>query len=327
MFMKIEQTLRPSQIKDKILDVNKEVQIFFEKSSKSQKIPIFFDDEKIAKLINLGGWNCHPPTPMLSGLTEWYRKNSAKAGDIVIIEKLNGYIHLSIRKTEHFQESLLLKRNSIVLSSQHGNSTDCRHLSALFKKLNSFVNLNDYSDEKWCNRNYSFDEYFLYILCWAAWFPERQEAVWKQVRKSFTDIGKRLNEYSPGDIKRLTDRYPLPWEKKWAERLIDYLLKHSLTTENLIDKLKNEGYESAKRELQGIVGTTEEKIVSCWLRDIARLDAFPIDTRIRDLLHTYDIPVSSDFIIEYCKQNSVPVRNIARALYDNAESLVNKKLL
>lgn len=80
--------------------------------------------------------------------------------------------------------------------------------------------------------------------------------------------------------------------------------------------LRKMGYSDARTKLQEIVGTESEKIVDCWLRDVVRLDAFPIDSRIKTLLRKYKIPVDGDFIIECCKENNIPVREFNRALYD-----------
>jgi hypothetical protein len=165
--------------------------------------------------------------------------------------------------------------------------------------------------------DYTVDEYFLYILCWAGWLPERQEKVWKEVRDRFNKLGKQLNAFRPSDVEKLGESYPLPWQKKWLRRLIDFLVVNSLTAQGFSVLLRKAGYERARKKLQEIVGTEAEKIVNCWLRDIVKIDAFPIDTRIRNLLKKYGIPVDSHFIIKCCEQNNIPIRPFARALYEN----------
>jgi hypothetical protein len=97
MGMKITQTIVESQIKYGILDILKEAQPYFSRSYVSVRVHVFFDDESSPKAINLTGWK--NDTPMLTGLTEWYKKNSAAVGDKVIIEVLgNNSYRLSIRK-------------------------------------------------------------------------------------------------------------------------------------------------------------------------------------------------------------------------------------
>jgi hypothetical protein len=143
--------------------------------------------------------------------------------------------------------------------------------------------------------------------------------VWKEVRGRFNKLGKQLHAFQPVDVAKLCESYPLSWQKKWLQRLIDFLQENSLRAQNFIVTLRKMGYENARRKLQEIVGTEAEKIVDCWLRDIVRLNAFPIDARIKDLLKQYRIPIDSDFIIKCCEQNNIPIRPFARALYDKAE--------
>jgi hypothetical protein len=182
------------------------------------------------------------------------------------------------------------------------------------------INLNDYGDEKQCY-DYSTDEYFLWVLCWAGWREKRQEDVWAQVRNIYAKIGKKLNELKPNEIKKICDAYPLGWQKKWANELINYLESKNLTSSDFIDGLRQLGYENARLKLQKIVKTDAEKIVDCWLRDIVKLDAFPIDSRIRKLLKTYGVPDDSNFIINCCNKNNIPIRPLARAIYENADKL------
>jgi len=197
--------------------------------------------------------------------------------------------------------------------------TEASYCQNVLRLLNDLkVNLNAYSDENWCE-NYTVDEYFLYILCWAGWRPKRQKGVWKKVRENFSKLGKQLHTLQPADVKRLSNSYPLNWQKKWLKRLVNFLTNNSLTSRKLVNMLRKMGYEDARTKLQEIVGTESEKIVDCWLRDVVRLDAFPIDSRVRRLLQKYKLPVNSDFIIECCKRYNVPIRPFARALYEYSE--------
>ncbi|MCW3999896.1 MAG: hypothetical protein NWE93_06630 [Candidatus Bathyarchaeota archaeon] len=180
--------------------------------------------------------------------------------------------------------------------------------------------MDEYTDKEWCS-GYSNDEYFLYVLCWAGWRESRQLAVWKEVKQLYDSMGKVLCSYESNEIVRLETVYPLPWQKKWLNKLVAYLTKNSLSTEAFVEQLKISGYENSRNLLQGIVETEAEKIVDCWIRDIVRLDAFPIDVRIRHLFNQYNVPVDSNFIIDCCKKNGIPVRPLARALYRKAEAL------
>ena len=198
----------------------------------------------------------------------------------------------------------------------------CKSFLKLVKDLKALpINLDDYSDEEQ-RCGYSTDEYFLWVLCWAGWREERQEDVWVQVRKIYLMIGKHLNELKPHEIKKICDAYPLGWQKKWADELILYLELHNLTSSNFVKNLRQMGYENARLKLQKIVNTDAEKIVDCWLRDIVKLDAFPIDSRIRKLLRIYRVPDDSNFIINCCNKNNIPIRPLARAIYQNFDSVL-----
>jgi hypothetical protein len=199
-------------------------------------------------------------------------------------------------------------------------SSNCQDIVRLSNDLEAYANIERYNDENWCE-NYSADVYFLYILCWAGWRIERQKKVWQDVRSRFNALGKELCTLQPVDVEELSRAYPLPWQKMWLKRLVDHLVKNSLSAQSYVEMLKAMGYESARNELQGIMETECEKIIDCWLRDVVKLDAFPIDTRIRGLLRKYRIPENSNFIIQCCESNNIPVRALARALYDNAEKL------
>jgi hypothetical protein len=199
-------------------------------------------------------------------------------------------------------------------------SYGCQAFVRLSNDLKSSVDLKKYSDRNWCE-NYTADEYFLYILCWAGWRPKRQEKIWQDVRSRFNALGKELCNLQPIDLKKLAEAYPLPWQKMWLQKLVGYLVKNSLGAQAFVEMLRTIGYRNAQNRLHGIMKTDSEKIVNCWLRDIVRLDAFPIDTRIRALLRKYGIPEDSSFVIQCCKRTNIPVRAVARALYENAERL------
>lgn len=196
--------------------------------------------------------------------------------------------------------------------------TDCQNFLRVVKNLRSKVSLDDYTDNKQLY-DYSVNEYFLFVLCWAGWRVERQLQVWKEIHSKFKTFGRELHELQPVDVAKLSELYPLPWQKKWLRNLINFLKVKSITAQGLVESLRRMGYENARKELQGIVQTDSEKIVDCWLRDIAKIDAFPIDVRIRNLLKKYGIPDDSDFIIKCCKQNNIQIRPLTRALYENAK--------
>jgi len=113
--MKIVQTLVESQIKNGILDILKESQPHFPKSYTAIGISVFFDDDTLARAVNLTGWKFN--TPMLTGLKRWYSKHSATVGDKVVIEVLgNNKYRLSILKSG---EAVPLKKRGEKTATQN----------------------------------------------------------------------------------------------------------------------------------------------------------------------------------------------------------------
>lgn len=82
-----KQKLVASQIKGGFVDLLKDARALFPYSTTSLKVTVFFDSNNtIPVQINLTGWKHN--TPMLTGLTQWFRRNNAKVGDIIEIKKL-----------------------------------------------------------------------------------------------------------------------------------------------------------------------------------------------------------------------------------------------
>lgn len=173
--------------------------------------------------------------------------------------------------------------------------------------------IDDYSDREWCD-DLSSDAYFAKVLTWAGWRPERQEREWDRIRPAVS--GKSLRAIDPRKVP-----YSLPWQRAWFTRLVGHLRSNRMTTKQLVDSLRRMNHMDAKRTLQRIVQTSEEKIVECWLRDVVKVPAFPIDGRVRDVLNRRHIREDSDLIVECAQELGIPVREFARAVYDNADKL------
>jgi len=222
-------------------------------------------------------------------------------------------------------------------SSSGLSNSACESLVRLSKGIELKIKLDDYTDKEWCadlkvdedlGHILTTDEYFLWVLCWGPYGEKRLKSVWEKVQACYDGIGKPpLYKLAPTDTKKLRELYPIKWQKKWLSNLVNYLKEEQLSTRNLVSKLRKEGYEEARKQLQGIVSPEveepAEKIVDCWLRDVVKIDALPIDSRIRSLFEKYKIPDDSDFVIKCCKQNDIPVREFARMVYENAEAMSN----
>jgi hypothetical protein len=107
--------------------------------------------------------------------------------------------------------------------------------------------------------------------------------------------------------------------------LVRHLKSENITAKGLVAQLKIMEYTKVKEKLQGIVDTSSDKIVNCWIRDVLRIDAFPIDTRVRNVLKKYDLPEDSSIIMDWCKSHGISSRIFARAIYDSADVLMKKE--
>lgn len=84
---RVKQKLVASQIKGGFIDLLKDARALFPYSTTSLKMTVFFDsDNTMPVQVSLTGWKHN--TPMLTGLTQWFRRNNAKVGDIIEIKKL-----------------------------------------------------------------------------------------------------------------------------------------------------------------------------------------------------------------------------------------------
>ena len=173
--------------------------------------------------------------------------------------------------------------------------------------------IEQYSDAEWCD-DLSSDAYFAKVLTWAGWRPARQELEWSRIRE--TVLQKPLSEMGSHTVP-----YSLPWQRNWYALLASHLRTNRITAADFVTSLRRMGREDAKRTLLRVVHSSEEKIVECWLRDVVRLPAFPIDGRVREVLKRFHIPDDSDLVVECAERLGIPAREFARAVYENAEEL------
>lgn len=137
-----KQKLVASQIKGGFVDLLKDARALFPYSTTSLKVTVFFDsDNTIPVQINLTGWKHN--TPMLTGLTQWFRRNNAKVGDIIEIRKMpeNCY-RLSFIGKETITSSEV--RSSDVpqikaLKSFPAHISNSRHAKAINTSSSNFV--------------------------------------------------------------------------------------------------------------------------------------------------------------------------------------------
>lgn len=197
-----------------------------------------------------------------------------------------------------------------------------RRVSALWNRVNALGSLADFSDENWCEDISSADVYFVVVLTWGGWREPRQQQVEAEVLRTFTKIAKPINRLNSADVARLTRAYPYAWEKNFLRSMVGYLRRNRTSLTELVRRMVETGPQLASAEMQLAMGTSATKIAACFLRDCARLDVFPIDRRVREVLAEYGLPSDSWAIGSACESLHIPTRVFARAVYSRAEALV-----
>ncbi len=164
------------------------------------------------------------------------------------------------------------------------------------------------------------DQGFLAILTWGPHPPARRKAVWAKVKTAYQEMGVPLHKLTSDQREKLVACYPLRkgWQGKFLRGMILHLGNSGLTLEEFAAKLKEAGPGVARAALQDVFGTSSSKVIDCYLRDILRLDAFPIDAKVRKVLARYNIPPDSYGIVAVCQRMEIPVRILARAVQESA---------
>ncbi len=67
--------------------------------------------------------------------------------------------------------------------------------------------------------------------------------------------------------------------------------------------------------VKGVYGAKEDRIPSSFLRDYAFVDAFPIDTNVREVLEKYELPKNSLELVAWCRRSGLRARRLTRASY------------
>lgn len=187
--------------------------------------------------------------------------------------------------------------------------------------------MEDYQDENWCDE-WSPDTYLLQVLTWGGWHETRQEQVWVEVMNVYKDLAKPLQELKPlntlgpEDLQELKDAYPYKWQKSFLGTVVSYLQRRGTTLTDTVQSFRVLGPKLSLAEMEIAFGTTSTKIASCFLRDSAKLDVFPIDSRVKEVLDHRGLPADSWAIMEACERLRIPTRVFARAVYSRSAELL-----
>ena len=156
---------------------------------------------------------------------------------------------------------------------------------------------------------------FLAVLSWGPHKEDRRKAVWDKVSAKYGALKTPLHSLSSTQTEELVNCYPLKqgWQGKFLRGMTLYLRNSGKTMEDMASELTAGGPGFARAVLQDVFGTTSTKVIDCYLRDILKLDAFPIDTHVRRVLSKYGIPADPNAIVAVCNKMGIDVRLLARA--------------
>lgn len=149
------------------------------------------------------------------------------------------------------------------------------------------------------------DHWLITCICYGPWREERQKEVWQQVAPVFErDFRGDIRNITEDNVRNLG--FPLSWQREWLVRLSGYLRNQGKSFGELVDALPEYGLE-ARDELPKAIGVkgSESKILSVFVRDCLRRDAFPIDTRVRSLLSALVLPDDERALVEISRMAQI----------------------
>lgn len=104
--------------------------------------------------------------------------------------------------------------------------------------------------------------------------------------------------------------------------LAEFLKKECYSFDNFLSKLENEYPNNSMKIIEELAKATNEgkvpdthKIISVFVRDIMKRDAFPLDNRVKEILGFLGLPNDEELIIKLCRKNGVNPRILNRMLW------------
>lgn len=213
-------------------------------------------------------------------------------------------------------------------------SIDARNIAALYDRLFGVITSSKYEDSEWEKLNEPLRDprelSFLYLLCWGNYTQKGQLSQWNRVRNNFSKYHRALHELSDEQKESLgyflssTKDRRRQWPTNFLKNLVRHLRSRGLTFDEFCERLGSEPPEHAKIDLMNACNASSSKIVECFLRDVLKIDSFPIDMRIREVLDRYHVPRSSRKIVDCCRQLNIDPRIFNRAIYREYKWLIKR---
>ena len=103
--------------------------------------------------------------------------------------------------------------------------------------------------------------------------------------------------------------YPLEWQNKFLAKMIIYLKKNNMTFNELCEKSikkKTKFYIYKALEIKNHV-----KTISLFCRDSLKVESFPMDRHVKNILKKYKLPINEKIMIKLSKKINVDPRMIS----------------
>jgi len=174
------------------------------------------------------------------------------------------------------------------------------------------------------------DEWFLYFLTWGPWAGDTPKRIWRGVQAKYREAEKILGCMSHRQILRLQQAFPRPRHnftravRRYLSRLDAYLRDENTTMKGFERGLRRVGWKAARAKLYKVCGVGDAgmaKVLDCYIRDRLRLQSFPIDSRVRDVLRDYRLPQNPNRIVLLARRLGWNPRVLARAVYECSDAI------
>lgn len=198
---------------------------------------------------------------------------------------------------------------------------EINRIKDIFKKLHNLYG-RGVSDEEYDKdyKKYSNDINFLRILCWGPWRRKRREDVENNMHKCIK--GEKIEWLTDINEDNCEGLYPLRWQQKRALSLANFLRDKSKNFNTFLTELENEHPNDSMKIIKKLGKATNEgkaldnhKIISAFVRDIMKRDAFPLDNRVKEILGFLGLPNDEELIIKLCRKNGVDPRILNRMMW------------
>lgn len=153
--------------------------------------------------------------------------------------------------------------------------------------------------------------------------------IWKGVKDEYNARGKSFHDFEESDVQPVIRFYWSHWEKLYLSNLVKFLKTEKTTFDLFCNRIKQFGSDACLVNLKMAMSpnSTSSKIFECFMRDWLNVDSFPIDSNVREVLRTYEIPDDSALIRDCIRELNLDPKYYARAVFDLADELKLAKII